>query len=168
MRSYRACSMAVMLVSLDPGLRQAGVACWDDGELTTAFLVKGANWFDTATEVKKRVFACASTYLLDVVIEQPQVYHQSKQKGDPEDLIKLALMGGATAALISPHAPMMYEPQTWKGSVPKEVTTARTRRRITDEEQHRIELPRAVTLQHNVWDAIGIGLFHLKRRQNLR
>ena len=36
--------------------------------------------------------------------------------------------------------------------------------KLSKAERQRVELPRAKSYQHNIWDAIGIGLHFLKRR----
>lgn len=153
-----------MLVSLDPGAKLAGVACWtSSGVLASAFLVRGRDWFDTATKVGEQVYLrFASDGPVDVVVERPQVYVQSKQKGDPNDLITVALMAGAAASNIAQGRVTACLPREWKGSVPKDAMVERIRRRLTPEEYARVDLP-ARSLRHNVFDAVGIGLHQLGR-----
>ncbi len=101
----------------------------------------------------------------ELVIELPQVYTRSLSKGDPNDLITLALTVGAISALcgsIGAHT-VLYRPSEWKGQVSKNVTEARARKRLTEVELKRIELPKAAKLKTDVWDAIGIGLHFLRR-----
>jgi hypothetical protein len=82
------------------------------------------------------------------------------------DLISLAIFVGsaATRLLSLGLQPVFYEPSAWKGSVPKDVMIERIKRRLSPEEHARVDLPRAKSLHHNIWDAVGIGLYHLKRR----
>ena len=150
-----------MIISLDPGVKKAGVAVFHDKKLTEAWLAHGKNWQDTAQNVKSHFIAC---YSAELVMEKPQVYVQSKLKGDPDDLIGLALMAGCVAGMLSAgvKSVYLYFPRQWKGQVPKNIMTARTKEKLSDEERSRVDLP-AKYLQHNVWDAVGIGLYHLKR-----
>lgn len=162
-----------MLVSIDPGVRLAGVACWDDGELTAAWLVRAPKdggylpWEQIAISVVAEIADRQPPLGMDLAIEKPQIYHQSKQRGDQGDLIDVALAVGAIAARFAMYqggVTFTYLPQAWKGSAPKDVMVERIKRRLTPEEHARIDLPRAKSLRHNVWDAIGIGLHQLKRR----
>ena len=153
-----------MLVSIDPGAKLAGVALWDDNELTCAWLTRGEDWRDTALNVSREVHQRIPRLDdVDVAIERPQVYVQSKQKGDPNDLITIALMAGGAASLTATGLVTVYLPREWKQSVPKEIMVRRIQARLTSEERARVELP-APSLAHNVWDAVGIGLHQLKRR----
>ena len=50
-------------------------------------------------------------------------------------------------------------PAQWKGQTPKKVTEQRARKALTWDELVAVELPSARSLHHNVWDAVGIGLW---------
>lgn len=151
------------LIAIDPGVHMAGVACFEDSTLVWAELMKGTG--DGLPEKLRQA-------LIDILggafedaelaIEVPQAYHRhSSQKGDQNDLIALAFSAGEMAGrLCLPTT--RYLPREWKGQAPKDVVTARTRARLTEVELSRIALP-AKSLQHNVWDAIEIGLHHLGR-----
>jgi hypothetical protein len=101
-----------------------------------------------------------------VVIERPQVYVHSRAKGDPNDLITLALVAGAIAGGMRTSRTKLlvveYRPAEWKGQVPKHVMEKRVKRSLAEHEHERVQLPSAGALAHNVWDAIGIGLHHLR------
>lgn len=155
-----------MLVSIDPGVKLCGVALWDDGELVNAWLTKGKSWRDTATNVSRDVYQRFSMRIspVDVAIEVPQVYHQSKQKGDPNDLINIALFVGAASVATATGEVHTYRPAEWKKQVPKDAMVERIKKKLTPEERARVDLPRAKGLHHNIWDAVGIGLHHIKRR----
>jgi hypothetical protein len=49
-------------------------------------------------------------------------------------------------------------PNKWKGNLPKKICKDRCKAVLTPE-----ELARVKTEDHNVWDAIGIGLWYLGR-----
>lgn len=131
-------------VSIDPGVRLCGLAAWIDGKLHYA-----------------RLDSCIAYWSSDwaLAIEKPQVYVQSKLKGDPNDLIDLAIAVGKISTRFSEV--VMYRPAQWKGQVPKDIMTERIKLKLSNRELDLVDLP-AKSLQHNVWDAIGIGLHHLK------
>ena len=151
-----------MLVSYDPGVKAAGVAIWQsDGELYRAFLVRDDDWIRTAHRAATRV--CDICYVDEIAVEIPQVYVQSRLKGDPNDLITLALNAGAFCASFLNTPRFEYRPYEWKKQVPKAILTERTRTKLSIGELACVEkAPR--TLMHNVFDAVGIGLHHLKRK----
>ena len=160
-----------MIVAVDPGKREAGVALFDDGELAAAWLSRGDGWFETARAVYDDVFRrIPGAHLIrTVVIERPQVYRQRQLKGDPNDLVDVALCAGAVAAEICsrpPPAPeiVTYLPGTWKKQVPKRIKNKRDVAKLSDEENARVEWPRSAENKTHVADAIGLGLFHIKRR----
>jgi hypothetical protein len=147
----------VRLIAIDPGTKHLGVAIFEDGFLYHAFLL---SW--PAHEIVEP-FGRA-----DVVIEKPQVYVGSRQKGDPNDLIDLAIIAGRVAEQLSPFTRDLYfyRPNQWKGNVPKDIHHERIKTRL--EKQGvltNVEIPRTKSLAHNVWDAVGLGLYHLTKRK---
>ena len=156
-----------MLVSLDPGKKVAGVAVFEDNELSAAWLVRGIGWLTTADTVYSDVVCRYPPEVysdLEFVFERMQIYTQNKLKGDPNDLVDVALMSGATAALFSRSFGARvkeYLPRQWSMQ-PKNVKERRVKERLSKDELARIELP-AKSYRHNVYDTIGIGLYHLQR-----
>lgn len=161
------------LLSVDPGLRACGVAVWkrDQGSMSYpvlrwAGLVKntGEAWSSMvhAVEHRLRDFFFFPTYL---AIEMPQIYNRTHWKGDPDDLIQLAgLVGAFVYFYDARNGSKQYKPAAWKGQVKKDITELRVKMRLSAEELARVELPSAAGLRHNVWDGIGIGLYHSRRR----
>lgn len=148
--------MKLPLVSCDPGTKGLGLAVWSGGELVRA----GFETFDGPRDAVLGVTDFTGNHYFDLAIEVPQVYVAGKSKGNPNDLIDVALVVGALigAACASHH----FVPRVWKGQTPKEITTRRSREKLSEAELARIVMPRG-SLRHNVWDAIGIGLFSLRR-----
>lgn len=164
------------LLSVDPGLRSCGCAVWRDGHLLGAKLVVGVNSADALLadvveqmvfQVKKwlNTFNCG----FDVVaIELPQTYGGRAAKGDANDLIHLALVVGGIHVHLG-YPTMLLRPAEWKGQVPKKnrhgenVIEERCKEKLDAAELLLVELPRAKSLQHNVFDALGIGLHVLDR-----
>ncbi len=162
-----------MLISIDPGAKLAGVATFEDGELTCAWLArpKGDNigWRETAFETYRTLLDRFPVQVLidaEVAIERPQIYHPKFLRGDPNDLVTLALMAGGIVTLLGQSVSVTeYYPKQWKGQVKKEAMVERVKERVAENGwTDRVELPtRAKKLAHNIFDAIGIGLKHLKR-----
>lgn len=152
-----------MSVAIDPGLRGCGVAVFDHrNELKWATYVantertsKGPTaWHAMGYEVQKRVSEHDQAYF-----EVPRIY-PGMPKTDPNDLIDLAgVLGAITGYLVS--APTWCYPADWKGQVPKAMMTKRILKHLGEIEIQRIASVGA--LDHNTIDAIGIGLFNLKR-----
>lgn len=158
--------MTGYLVSVDPGVHAVGIAFFIDRRLCSAAYV-GGEWrghrlpqvaFDAVAGALPRA------YEITLVVEVPQVYgHGGAGKGeDPNDLIDLALVVGAFVGYLRPVALTIYRPREWKGQVPKDVMTRRIKEKLAPEEVAKVRLP-ARGKQHNVWDAVGIGLKKLGR-----
>lgn len=168
-----------MITSIDAGLRGCGVAVWsDDGILVRAAYVQGA--------VKKRgcplpVRAIAWREMADavgrywgqepdlLVIEAMKTYGgRAKGNADTNDLLDVNAVVGSIA-MLSPNT-RVYLPQEWKGGTQKFVDVAgkrynpiaeRVKLTLSEIEMARVDFPSAKSLQHNVYDALGIGLHYL-------
>jgi hypothetical protein len=98
-----------------------------------------------------------------IVVEVPQVYTGQQNKGDANDLIDLAGVDGAIAAMAYSGTEIIwYLPRSWKGTVPKPIHN----KRVMD----KLALTEKVVVghwstNHNVIDAIGIGKFHLNQKR---
>lgn len=93
----------------------------------------------------------------DVWIECPQIYPHGS-KGDPNDLIKVAVMVGRyeQGALSSGADDVhLIHPHDWKGNVPKRVTAERMFKKYPDLWRMVSSVPAAK--RHNVIDAVGIA-----------
>jgi hypothetical protein len=53
----------------------------------------------------------------------------------------------------------LVQPRQWKGTVDKDVMIERIKTSLDLSEMKNVCLPKAKGLHHNVWDAIGIGLW---------
>lgn len=167
------------LLSIDPGVRTCGCAMWLNGKLTAAKLVlgvlKGAEASPAdlvehmAISVKRWVGGSIGLvpYDLNTVIEMMRTYDgKAKGNADANDLIMVSLVsGGILMHMCRPGTLVL--PENWKGGVPKKnrhgdnVIKERCLDKLSKEEIATIDLP-AKSLEHNVWDAIGIGLRHLR------
>lgn len=160
------------VIAVDPGLRHSGIAHFAGGLLSSAQLLV----LDTNLKARPTLAARMAGKILesvpsdfngcDLVCEYPVVYGGAGQRrGDSNDLVALGGVGIALLAL-GLHtgtfgAVTLYEPRQWKGQVPKDVMGRRILSRLRTEETERILQYGA--RQHNVTDAIGIGLKLLGR-----
>lgn len=151
-------------ISIDPGCDATGVALWDDAKLVSADLIEseksGAyfvrDWRDIAIGVRRFI---RTTACLVAVIEFPVIYEsRAKSKADPNDLLKLAGLVGAITQSLSLICPVkLVTPVQWKGQRPKSVIENRCLVELNNVEKSFV--PKlAKSKQHNVWDAVGIGL----------
>ena len=161
------------LLTLDPGLRDPGVARFIDGKLQWATCVRKdtgkrgpEQWQAIAHAVARAVPMIGAEEGTFLVVEKPQVYGGKH----PDDLIELSASLGACVSAISETLWMegykAYFPREWKGQVPKTVHHRRIRKKLTGEENAILDRCLAkvvVSLQHNVLDAVGLGMFHLRR-----
>lgn len=154
-----------MIISVDPGANLVGAAAWDNGKLQSAMLARGKSALELAQVIHAWVLDMYvfSTSLV-VVVERPQVYPRSRTKGDPNDLITLALVAGMVAGKLDPAAVVEVKPREWKGQVPKDAMIERIKRTLPLEEYRVVaQVLCPPRLKHNVWDAVGLGLWYLKR-----
>lgn len=150
------------LVSIDPGLNGCGFALWKSAKLIQATYVPNTPKGDFKTmRAALLPFGHDRPFIsVELAIELPQVYVASRSKGDPNDLINLAMLVGYLAASFKNFS--LYKPHAWKGQVPKDIMEDRITKRLDAKEQANLErVPKS--LAHNMIDAIGIGLHHLGR-----
>ena len=152
-----------MLLSIDPGVSACGVAIWEKDKLILAKLIsaQGSDRAKSLTQqINELVYDVCESRLVDLAIEFPQIYH-AYAKGDRNDLLELAAtIGALTYGLRMPVT--RYLPREWKGQVPKKIMCDRIKKKLLPIEMTHVQLP-VKSLQHNVWDGIGIGLKHLGR-----
>ena len=103
-----------------------------------------------------------------LIVELPVIYPMGKGKGDPNDLIKLAELAGMIRGWYLTRAPGIVTatvtPRTWKGTVPKKIHNERVLGRLTSKERDILpKRPRAQDFDHNMVDALGIGLWQLEK-----
>lgn len=106
-----------------------------------------------------------------VLIEQPRWYPHER-KIDLNDLLDLSvLVGEIKENHCRRYAKVkLVFPRTWKGSVPKPIMSQRIYKTLTAEERVLLPLKRghkvsksALDHDHNVLDAVGLGLWKLGR-----
>lgn len=151
------------MLAIDPGLRGLGVAVFVDQELADARYVPS---FEHGARGPAAWVAMAKAFETNpwdvVVIEVPQIYQGAKQKGDPDDLLQVTGVVGAICGRVRADRLVGVRPREWKGQLPKEVCRARIEGKLSEVELRRVVPSRHKSLAHNVWDAVGIGLFFLE------
>ena len=134
------------MISADPGVHGSGIAVWSNNTLVDVDYSKPTGYYSD-----------------DLVIECPQIYPGIRSKGNPNNLIAVAFEAGRISGLVRGTV-RVVKPKEWKGSIKKEVMLKRILGRLTEPELaliKAINLPKST--EHNVVDAIGIGLFALGR-----
>lgn len=144
------------LMAIDPGIRLVGWAWFVLGKLSACGI-----------DHPDRITLFGDT----TVIEKPQVYRALRSKGDPNDLIDVAVIVGELkrqAKLRTPPSRIETpKPAEWKRQVDKAIHHRRIMKVLTDDERRIVpQLPKKV--HHNMVDAIGIGLAHLERLEKYR
>jgi hypothetical protein len=137
------------IVAIDPGKR-SGFAMFHDGELVCAgYATDGELLGVPPLPTTKPALA---------VIELPVVY-QRTGKGDPNDLIDLAVLVGDLRGFYRRCGVdvALVRPRTWKGTVPKAIHGERVLAVLSTEERAILK-----GTDHNMIDAIGLGLWQLK------
>src|SRR5258707_11468919 len=154
----------VWTLAIDPGIRGLGFSLWDDGDLHLAGYVRNPyktgdgpkEWRALYGAIFDRLGAVGEfcfERLEHLWIEVPRIYPAARHKGDQNDLVALAGVAGALTALDAVNITRVY-PREWKGTIDPDVCIERIKRRLSQRELARVELP-GKTLAHNVWDSVG-------------
>ena len=144
------------LIAIDPG------ACTGFATFTKGILGQAGICDRNGSEYWKCVPHFARCNSLVVVVEKPVDYPGSARKADPNDLITLALHVGALKYHYELHGAkvQLVTPYAWKGQTPKDIHNARTLAALTEYERSTIPTF-GKALEHNMLDAIGLGLWYL-------
>lgn len=100
------------------------------------------------------------------VVEIPQVYDYSKSKGNPNQLIRLAFDSARACSAISEADPWQVTPNQWKGQTPKGIVEKRVREALYSTEVLALHCGLDTcrkSWHHNIIEAVGIGLWFIKR-----
>jgi hypothetical protein len=144
------------IISLDPGA-VTGYAVFEDKVLVSAGYV----------QLSKGQRPPPQEPGTGLVIEIPRVYPGARQEAPPNDLIRLALRAGWLQGVYNALLQEEVYPADWKGQLPKDICHARILTLLSKDELQVLENTkgkRAKTLNHNMLDAVGIGLWYLQRR----
>ena len=150
------------ILCIDPG-KDSGWALFEDGLLVACGLLKVTA--EDATQYKALAFGMP---ILDYcIVERPVIYPGRNQIASANNIITLALTAGAAMAYCGIRAghQVYVEPRKWKGQRPKDVDNRRTINLLSSEERKIVgQSGVPETMLNNTLDAIGIGLWYLKRK----
>lgn len=186
MSRHRTNPLRTPLLAIDPGKNALGWAYYSGGGILMATgvvraehipaSVGGAAVTDVARHVlnELELLLCTFEPAAGLVVEQMQIYKGPQQKGDPNDLIELTYISGGVHRLPivrrdAEH--VLAVPHDWKGQAPKDVMKTRIRDSLRDLERQLFAVSVQsvpASLQHNAWDAVGLGLWALKRAKWIR
>jgi hypothetical protein len=163
-----------MIASIDPGIHGSGLAIFDQDKLVHALYVPNQTTKTIAGRVSNMAQLLTGEicnyYVNTIVTECPQIYPGRTSRGsDPtNDLLPLAQIG----ACLAGNFPTLYweqvYPREWKGQVDKLPMNKRVLERLSEEERAQIDWATSASLDHNILDSIGIGLYYLNRLGKVR
>lgn len=154
------------LLTIDPGL-QSGWALFEFGELIYC-------GYGPSEKILENLLVGVRKAL--VIVEVPVIYPGGKQEKPPQKILRGAVLAGRYIGRYEAwgHEVREVAPKAWKGTIPKPqsakeeyLITRRVLRLSTPEERDLIQQTksaRAVQLNHNMIDAIGIGYKELGRK----
>ena len=156
------------LLAVDPSLRGTGWALFENGILSRCGVLEGPTNMTRIEAVSVLSRAAAAQVLAtvqnaEVVLEFPRIYPKGRGETDhvdPNDLLWVAAVAGAFAAQA--NTVKSYYPSDWKGQSKKEKTLRLVLQACTPAERAVIEQVKGWK-RHNAVDAVGIGMYHLKR-----
>lgn len=157
------------LLAVDPSLRCTGWAYFYEGQLEACGYIEPPSHVSRIEAVRFvfNTFDISGHFDVvdETVLEFPRIYPKGAQAKrtdhvDPNDLLWVAAVAGAVAQIGSKAT--TYYPSDWKGQTKKEKTLRLVFEACSPEERRAIE---RVTghKRHNAVDAVGIGMYHLKR-----
>jgi hypothetical protein len=157
-----------LLCAIDAGLRRCGVSVFCSGRLVRAWrvvsperVVRGPRaWKAMAAAVLDEV-----PFVLDALIVE-QMQYDGRTEGKAADVLEVSGVVNALIVGLGRNAEEIHcpRPNDWKGgSVPKAVTQARLKAALSPDECVNVE-----TWDHNVQDAMSIGLWAVRRRGERR
>jgi len=151
------------VLCIDPG-KDSGWALFQDGLLVVCGLLKV-----TAEDATQYKALADRVPVLDVcIVERPVIYPGRKQIASSNNIITLALTAGAAMGHLGLRArrKIYVEPRAWKGQQPKAASNIKTINLLFAAERKIVgESGVPETMLNNTLDAIGIGLWHLKRKE---
>ncbi|NBT35950.1 MAG: hypothetical protein EBT03_10525 [Betaproteobacteria bacterium] len=156
-----------MLLAIDPGKKHLGVALFENGRLVALDELKLPRKDEWTTTSPWRLASAVDAFcawhgkqtkrVTDCVIEFPQIYDSSREKGDPNKSIRYIHTNIGALLVLFQNADLI-EPQRWKGTIDGDKMISRalgkldaTERTLTEEKTH------------NAHDAVGLGLWRVKR-----
>ena len=149
---------------VDPGIQHCGMAVFDGPDLTWAGLVSRPKSAHRLSGPALGPVA-GHSYVVGAV-EMMRIRPEARRKGNQNDLVDVAFVAGSIGPRLGVFLQPVW-PETWKGQVPKKIMVGRVVDKLTATEMGYIDWPSGGGptggLNHNVADAIGIGLWDQSR-----
>ncbi len=158
-----------VLMGIDSGVREIGIACWTLlGEHDTPPVPSTANivqtdcddWADGVRQISGMVMkimanAVKSSLPLYVGIEMPEAMNTARAHAARQDVMRVAYGAGTCAAATWTCGGISIEvrPSQWKGTLSKREVTRRLRGAIGGQSLD------CIPLSSHMWDAVGIGMW---------
>ena len=136
----------MITLAVDPGKHASGWALFSDAGLVAA-------GFDSP-----KFFA-----IDQIVMEVPRIRRLGKSKGDPNDLVEVAISVGEWFGVHAEADRHRYYPAQWKGQLPKPECRARAHAVLSPTELASVPKVAMTRGGTDMWDAIALGLVHLER-----
>jgi hypothetical protein len=156
------------LIAIDPGVKMCGFAVFADDELVDAGIVRPSkrnrkSLFDSAYSMANLLRDKAVLSFADLVVERMRIYNKLAQEGDPNDLLDVAYVTGIIVGRLACYFRTLRTPTAheWKGNIPKPIHHERIKRDCPQAEP--LAQKTAKTYRHNVYDAIGLGLWAIEK-----
>lgn len=151
--------MSDHVLAIDPGSKTVGWARFLKKKLVGCGVLRAETPVAMRVQFESHAWPFSNTPVR-VYVERPQVYTRSRQKGDQNDLVHIAMIGGMLAGAVAFPADIHFVfPATWKGQAPKKVMGRRILKRLGLSELHYVEAAATTKLAHNAVDAVGLGLW---------
>lgn len=153
------------LLAIDPSLRGTGWALFVDTNLAHCGVIGGPKQISNIEAVRAIYEEALRTWGSgpdEVVLEFPRIYPKGRGEGDNVDGNDLLWVAAVAGALCTLGPSSTYYPSDWKGQSKKEKTLRIVLQACNPAERAVIESVQGAK-RHNAVDAVGIGMYHLKR-----
>lgn len=162
----------MILLSIDPGTKKnAGWAWFETPRCTVAVGADISIPSLVACGVGRWNEIPVGGHTVIVVIEKPKIYPVSRSKSDPNDIVKLAWIGGEIAGRARAagstvvDVDSMPHPRDWKATVEKKMMCRRILKHLPPAELEVLNVVKCTEeLRKNIIDAIGIGAWWLRKK----
>lgn len=179
------------LLAVDPGLREIGVALFEDDQLSRVAHLKNPNTTSRDALAWAAGAGAVRTWAgeIDELIVEMMVVRAGRRDVNPDDLMQLVGLAGVLVGLYDPAPARVIRPEDWKGRLKKRIHHPRILRSLNPNERALVDryMGGRTTARydstaqyieacrrcrgkehpndpiHNVIDAVGIGLDRLGR-----
>lgn len=153
-----------MVLCVDPGLRGCGCALFEGTTLVRAMYVRNSEKVKRGAEAWRAMADAVSLAAQNAqcLIIETQIIRPFDTRAIHGSIMEIQGVAGAIVGLFSDMTVGGYTPSEWKGTVKGDIMTERIKERMTSEEKKVFESS-GKTVDHNIYDAVGLGYFHLGR-----